>query len=268
MSTTIDYYFDLQNIENVDIVKLFKSIIDNNLNNIPYELQILNEDEIKLLEMRGGAEGDTTIPYILFQQLMDYLTNTQRETEETQQSIYDRMFNPTSVTKEEEPSEIIKEEQPPMPVEEQPPMPVEQQPYIQPEQQPYIQPEQQPYVSPEQQPYVSPEQQPYVQPEQHPYVQPEQQPYVPLEQQPYVPPEQQPYVPPEQQPYVPPQQQPIMPPQQQPIMPLEKQQYLPPQPQQLIGGNILMKTILKIRLTFKKEYSLQLTFLKKLRYNK
>jgi len=81
MSTTIDYYFDLQNIENVDIVKIFKSIIDNNLNNIPYELQILNEDETKLLEMRGGAEGDTTIPYIFFQQLMDYLTNTKRKTE-------------------------------------------------------------------------------------------------------------------------------------------------------------------------------------------
>ena len=245
MSTTIDYYFDLQNIENVDIVKLFKSIIDNNLNNIPYELQILNEDEIKLLEMRGGAEGDTTIPYIFFQQLMDYLTNTKRETEESQQSIYDRMFNPTSVSKEEEePSEIIKEEQPIMPVEEQPIMPVEEQPIMPVEEQPIMPVKEQPIMPVEEQPPM------------------------PLEQQPYVQPEQQPYVQPEQQPIMPPQQQPIMPPQQQPIMPFEKQQYLPPQPQQLIGGNILMKTILKIRLTFKKEYSLQLTFLKKLRYNK
>jgi hypothetical protein len=287
MSNTINYYFDLQNIENVDILKVFKNIIDNNLNNIPYELHVLTEDEIKLLEMRGGGnDGDTTIPYVFFKQFIDYITSFTRSNEQTQESIYDRMFNSRKTVKEEDTpteTEIVPVETQPSPDETQqtqpPIMPTEiQQPIVPIQTQPPIMPtEIQPPIVPIQtQPQIVPIQtQPPIMPTEI------QQPIIPVQTQPPIVPiqTQPPIMPTEiQQPIILVQTQPpIVPGQTQPpIVTTEIQPHIvPSQTQQtgiygepkIFGGNDNITNVLKIKLTFKKEFLFQLLFLKKLRYS-
>jgi len=103
MNYTIDYYFDLQSIDNENVVDILKNIIDsNNISDEPldYQFEIL-DNETQQIIFKGG-EATTTIPYRYFEEVADYLTNRKREVEEERSSFLDSLFKPTKPKEEEE----------------------------------------------------------------------------------------------------------------------------------------------------------------------
>ena len=116
MNYIIDYYFDLQTIDNENVVDILKNIIDsNNISNEPldYQFEILdNENESIIFK---GGEPTTTIPYRYFEEVADYLTHRKREAEEERISFLDSLFKPTKPTEEEvEVSTDVSEPTPPI----------------------------------------------------------------------------------------------------------------------------------------------------------
>jgi hypothetical protein len=102
MNYTIDYYFDLQSIDNENVVDILKNIIDsNNISDEPldYQLEIL-DNENQTIIFKGG-ESMTTIPYRYFEEVADYLTHRKREVEEERNSFLDSLFKPTKPKEEE-----------------------------------------------------------------------------------------------------------------------------------------------------------------------
>jgi hypothetical protein len=103
MNYTIDYYFDLQTIDNENVVDILKNIIDsNNISDEPldYQFEILDNESQQII-FKGG-EATTTIPYRYFEEVADYLTNRKREVEEERSSFLDSLFKPTKPKEEEE----------------------------------------------------------------------------------------------------------------------------------------------------------------------
>jgi hypothetical protein len=102
MNYTIDYYFDVQSIDNENVVDILKNIIDsNNITNEPldYQLEIL-DNETQQIIFKGG-EATPTIPYRYFEEVADYLTHRKREVEEERTSFLDSLFKPTKPKEEE-----------------------------------------------------------------------------------------------------------------------------------------------------------------------
>jgi hypothetical protein len=102
MNYTIDYYFDVQSIDNENVVDILKNIIDsNNITNEPldYQLEILDNESQQII-FKGG-EATTTIPYRYFEEVADYLTHRKREVEEERTSFLDSLFKPTKPKEEE-----------------------------------------------------------------------------------------------------------------------------------------------------------------------
>jgi hypothetical protein len=102
MNYTIDYYFDLQTIDNENVVDILKNIIDsNNISDEPldYQFEILDNESQQII-FKGG-EATTTIPYRYFEEVADYLTNRKREVEEERTSFLDSLFKPTKPKEEE-----------------------------------------------------------------------------------------------------------------------------------------------------------------------
>ena len=101
MNYTIDYYFDLQSIDNENVVDILKNIIDsNNISDEPldYQFEIL-DNETQQIIFKGG-EATTTIPYRYFEEVADYLTHRKREVEEERNNFLDSIFKPTKPTEE------------------------------------------------------------------------------------------------------------------------------------------------------------------------
>ena len=81
MKEVTDYYFDLQNIADIDdcmencndnVLLLFKQIIKSILkDNNDYDITILDKDT-ELFKMTGG-DGVSTFPYNNFEEIMDFL---------------------------------------------------------------------------------------------------------------------------------------------------------------------------------------------------
>ena len=102
MNYTIDYYFDLQTIDNENVVDILKNIIDsNNISDEPldYQFEILDNESQQII-FKGG-EATTTIPYRYFEEVADYLTHRKREVEEERTSFLDSLFKPTKPKEEE-----------------------------------------------------------------------------------------------------------------------------------------------------------------------
>jgi hypothetical protein len=102
MNYTIDYYFDLQTIDNENVVDILKNIIDsNNISDEPldYQFEIL-DNETQQIIFKGG-EATTTIPYRYFEEVADYLTQRKREVEEERNSFLDSLFKQTKPKEEE-----------------------------------------------------------------------------------------------------------------------------------------------------------------------
>jgi hypothetical protein len=102
MNYTIDYYFDLQSIDNENVVDILKNIIDsNNISDEPldYQFEILDNETQEII-FKGG-EATNTIPYRYFEEVADYLTNRKREVEEKRNNFLDSIFKPTKPKEEE-----------------------------------------------------------------------------------------------------------------------------------------------------------------------
>jgi len=103
MNYTIDYYFDLQSIDNENVVDILKNIIDsNNISDEPldYQFEILDNETQEII-FKGG-EATNTIPYRYFEEVADYLTHRKREVEEERNNFLDSLFKPTKPKEEEE----------------------------------------------------------------------------------------------------------------------------------------------------------------------
>uniref|UniRef100_A0A6C0KK04 Uncharacterized protein n=1 Tax=viral metagenome TaxID=1070528 RepID=A0A6C0KK04_9ZZZZ len=103
MNYTIDYYFDLQSIDNENVVDILKNIIDsNNISDEPldYQFEILDNETQEII-FKGG-EATTSIPYRYFEEVADYLTHRKREVEEERNNFLDSLFKPTKPKEEEE----------------------------------------------------------------------------------------------------------------------------------------------------------------------
>uniref|UniRef100_A0A6C0LQD7 Uncharacterized protein n=1 Tax=viral metagenome TaxID=1070528 RepID=A0A6C0LQD7_9ZZZZ len=101
MNYTIDYYFDLQSIDNENVVDILKNIIDsNNISDesLDYHFEIL-DNETQQIIFKGG-EPTNTIPYRYFEEVADYLTHRKREVEEKRNSFLDSLFKPTKPIEE------------------------------------------------------------------------------------------------------------------------------------------------------------------------
>jgi hypothetical protein len=102
MNYTIDYYFDLQSIDNENVIDILKNMIDsNNISDEPldYQLEILDNKNQTII-FKGG-EPTATIPYRYFEEVADYLTHRKREVEEERNSFLDSLFKPTKPKEEE-----------------------------------------------------------------------------------------------------------------------------------------------------------------------
>ena len=102
MNYTIDYYFDLQSIDNENVVDILKNIIDsNNISDEPldYQFEILDNETQEII-FKGG-EATNTIPYRYFEEVADYLTHRKREVEEERNNFLDSLFKPTKPKEEE-----------------------------------------------------------------------------------------------------------------------------------------------------------------------
>ena len=113
MNYTIDYYFDLQTIDNENVVDILKNIIDsNNISDEPldYQFEILDNETQEII-FKGG-EAMTTIPYRYFEEVADYLTHRKREVEEQRNNFLDSIFKPTK------PKEEVVVENPPTDISE------------------------------------------------------------------------------------------------------------------------------------------------------
>jgi len=101
MENTIDYYFDLQRIEDVDVVNEFKNIIEQNVKDMDYQMDVLDDDEAKLFEWRGGTDGHTPLPFSYLKEWADYFTKIENENAKRKKNLYERYFTSGSKVEEE-----------------------------------------------------------------------------------------------------------------------------------------------------------------------
>ena len=100
MKEVTDYYFDLQNIADIDdcmencndnVLLLFKQIIKSILkDNNDYDITILDKDT-ELFKMTGG-DGVSTFPYNHFEEIMDFLFQKSKFIQEKKEDLYNSLF--------------------------------------------------------------------------------------------------------------------------------------------------------------------------------
>jgi hypothetical protein len=100
MKEVTDYYFDLQNIADIDdcmencndnVLLLFKQIIKSILkDNNDYDITILDKDT-ELFKMTGG-DGVSTFPYNHFEEIMDFLFQKSKFIQEKKEELYNSLF--------------------------------------------------------------------------------------------------------------------------------------------------------------------------------
>jgi hypothetical protein len=100
MKQVTDYYFDLQNITDIDdcsdncnenVLIIFKQIIKSILkDNTEYDIAIL-DNESELFKMSGG-DGATTFPYKQFEEVMNFLFQRSKFMQEKKDDLYNSLF--------------------------------------------------------------------------------------------------------------------------------------------------------------------------------
>ena len=100
MKQVTDYYFDLQNITDIDdcsdncnenVLIMFKQIIKSILkDNTEYDIAIL-DNESELFKMSGG-DGATTFPYKQFEEVMNFLFQRSKFMQEKKDDLYNSLF--------------------------------------------------------------------------------------------------------------------------------------------------------------------------------
>jgi hypothetical protein len=102
MKEITDYYFDLQNIVDIDedcsdnyndnVLILFKQIIKSILkDNNDYDIVVLDSDT-ELFKMSGG-DGTSTFPFKQFEEILDYLFQKSKFIQEKKDELYNSLFN-------------------------------------------------------------------------------------------------------------------------------------------------------------------------------
>lgn len=101
MKQVTDYYFDLQNIANIDdcsdncndnVLILFKQIIEPILkDNSDYDITMLNNDT-ELFKMTGG-DGISSFPYKQFDEILDVLFQKSKFIQEKKDELYNTLFH-------------------------------------------------------------------------------------------------------------------------------------------------------------------------------
>ena len=101
MKEITDYYFDLQNIADIDdcsdncndnVLLLFKQMIKSILkDNTEYDITIIDNDT-ELFKMTGG-DGVSTFPYKQFEEILDFLFQKSKFIQEKKDYLYNSLFH-------------------------------------------------------------------------------------------------------------------------------------------------------------------------------
>jgi len=115
MKQVTDYYFDLQNIRDIDdcsdncdenVLIIFKQIIKSILkDNTEYDIAILDNDS-ELFKMSGG-DGATTFPYKQFEEVMNFLFQRSKFIQEKKDDLYNSLFTVEQKNDNAVPSENV-----------------------------------------------------------------------------------------------------------------------------------------------------------------
>jgi hypothetical protein len=115
MKQVTDYYFDLQNIRDIDdcsdncdenVLIIFKQIIKSILkDNTEYDIAILDNDS-ELFKMSGG-DGATTFPYKQFEEIMNFLFQRSKFIQEKKDDLYNSLFTVEQKNDNAVPSENV-----------------------------------------------------------------------------------------------------------------------------------------------------------------
>ena len=101
MKEVTDYYFDLQNIADIDdctencndnVILLFKQIIKSILkDHTEYDIAVLDNDT-ELFKMTGG-DGVTSFPYKHIEEMLDFLFQKSKFIQEKKDELYNSLFD-------------------------------------------------------------------------------------------------------------------------------------------------------------------------------
>ena len=115
MKQVTDYYFDLQNIVDIDDCSdnyndnsliIFKQIIKSILkDNNDYDIAILDNDR-ELFKMTGG-EGVSTFPYKQFEEILNFLFQHSKYIQEKKDELYNNLFHVEEKNDSNIPSENV-----------------------------------------------------------------------------------------------------------------------------------------------------------------
>ena len=115
MKQVTDYYFDLQNIRDIDdcsdncndnVFIIFKQCLEPILkDNDDYDITVLDND-IELFKMTGG-DGSSTFPYKQFEEILDFLFQRSKFMQEKKDNLYNSLFTVEKKNDSNVPSENI-----------------------------------------------------------------------------------------------------------------------------------------------------------------